>query len=90
MLASQAQLFEPEGRVLRSACTLKMQFLETLTSRTWRMNRTARPAAYLELHYHKTGRNAANFYRIICIRDESVQDSAANTLRSFASVPLLA
>ena len=45
---------------------------------------------WYELHYHKTGRNAVDFYRIICIRDESVQGSEANTLRSFASVPLLA
>ena len=41
-------------------------------------------------YYHKTGRNAVDFYRIICIRDESFQDSEANTLRSFTSVPLLA
>ena len=44
---------------------------------------------WYELHYHKTGRNAVDFYRIICIRDESFQDSEANTLRSFTSVPLL-
>ena len=29
-------------------------------------------------------------HRIICIRDESVQDSEANTLCSFSSVPILA
>lgn len=45
---------------------------------------------WYELHYHKTGRNAFDFYRIICIRDESVPDSETNTLRSFVSVPLLA
>ena len=45
---------------------------------------------WYELHYHKTGRNAVDIYRIICIRDESVQDSEANTLCSFASVPILA
>ena len=38
----------------------------------------------------KLGRNAVDIYRIICIRDESVQDSEANTLCSFASVPILA
>jgi len=38
---------------------------------------------WYELHYHKTGRNAVDFSRIICIRDESFQDSEANTLRSF-------
>ena len=35
---------------------------------------------WYEQHYHKTGRNTVDFYRIICIRDESVPDSEANTL----------
>ena len=38
---------------------------------------------------HKTGRNAVDFYRMICIRDESVQNPEANTLCFFAFVPIL-
>ena len=44
---------------------------------------------WYELHNHKTGRNAVNFYRIIRIRDESVQDSETDTLCIFASDPIL-
>ena len=44
---------------------------------------------WYELHYHKTGRNAVDFYRMICIRDESVQNPEANTLCFFAFVPIL-
>ena len=43
-----------------------------------------------ELHYHKTAGNADDIYRIICIRNESVQDSETNTLHFFVSAPVFA
>lgn len=43
-----------------------------------------------ELHYYKIAGNADDIYRIICICNESVQDSETNTLQFFVSVPIFA
>ena len=41
---------------------------------------------WYELHYHKTGRNAVDFYRIICIRDESFYATGSDYLGEYYSV----